>query len=468
MKTVQDLVDKVPNLVQLFHNGGINPVRRSFFDVLSRWIDSEYSTWREEQRAWRETCILFDQSHHMSVTYLKGPDAKKMLSYLSPCTFANLATNRGKQYFCVNSEGKHIGDCILHYYGEEEGFELISGFPLQSWVMYHAETGGWDVSYEHDPASPMNPEGQRRKFRFEIEGPAARDILDEACEGGFPDIKFFHTDFVAIAGVKVHVLRHAMAGHGGAEIAGPYEDKEKVLNTLLEVGAKHGIKRGGTKTYFSSPLESGWIPNPFPAIYSDTEEMKKFRQWLPIKSYEGILQISGSFVPDNVEDLYVDAWDLGYDRFIKFDHEFIGREALEAAKDKPHRVKRALEFNQEDVMRVVASQFDDGPRYKAIEGPVAAYGSSTAHQDELRSVDGELIGVSQWVGISANERCMISNCYIDEKYAEPGTEVVVVWGEPNGGSNKPQVERHAQTTIRATVSGVPFAKTSKEKKTRVI
>ncbi|MER7841051.1 hypothetical protein ABTY98_35455 [Streptomyces sp. NPDC096040] len=38
-----------------------------------------------------------------------------------------------------------------------------------------------------------------------------------------------------------------------------------------------------------------------------------------------------------------------------------------------------------------------------------------------------------------------------------GREVGLVWGEPNGGSGNPAVERHAQTTIRATISRRPFA-----------
>lgn len=46
---------------------------------------------------------------------------------------------------------------------------------------------------------------------------------------------------------------------------------------------------------------------------------------------------------------------------------------------------------------------------------------------------------------------------IDPAHAEPGTEVVVVWGEPGGGSRKPRVERHRQVQVRATVAPVPFA-----------
>ena len=34
--------------------------------------------------------------------------------------------------------------------------------------------------------------------------------------------------------------------------------------------------------------------------------------------------------------------------------------------------------------------------------------------------------------------------------------MTLVWGEPDGGSAKPTVERHVQTEIRAVVSPVPY------------
>jgi syringate O-demethylase len=40
---------------------------------------------------------------------------------------------------------------------------------------------------------------------------------------------------------------------------------------------------------------------------------------------------------------------------------------------------------------------------------------------------------------------------LDES-VEDGSEVTVIWGEEDGGSRKPIVERHVQTAIRATVS----------------
>ena len=47
------------------------------------------------------------------------------------------------------------------------------------------------------------------------------------------------------------------------------------------------------------------------------------------ESYEAKASIGGSFVSANIEDYYLTPWDLGYGHFVKFDHDFIGREALE-------------------------------------------------------------------------------------------------------------------------------------------
>jgi vanillate/3-O-methylgallate O-demethylase len=40
----------------------------------------------------------------------------------------------------------------------------------------------------------------------------------------------------------------------------------------------------------------------------------------------------------------------------------------------------------------------------------------------------------------------------------PGTEVTLVWGEPDGGSAKTTVERHRQFEMRALVAPVPYSR----------
>jgi hypothetical protein len=56
-----------------------------------------------------------------------------------------------------------------------------------------------------------------------------------------------------------------------------------------------------------------------------------------------------------------------------------------------------------------------------------------------------------------NEGEMLSLAMLDARSATPGTQVVLTWGEPGGGSRKPHVERHEQLKVRATVAPVPYA-----------
>jgi vanillate/3-O-methylgallate O-demethylase len=48
--------------------------------------------------------------------------------------------------------------------------------------------------------------------------------------------------------------------------------------------------------------------------------------------------------------------------------------------------------------------------------------------------------------MSDGERTMV-----DEAQAVDGAEVTIIWGEENGGTAKPLVERHVQTDVRATI-----------------
>jgi len=76
-------------------------------------------------------------------------------------------------------------------------------------------------------------------------------------------------------------------------------------------------------------------------------------------------------------------------------------------------------------------------------------------------VGGEQVGVSLDCGYIANERAMVSLATVDVAHSEPGTEVVVLWGEePN--SAKPQVEEHRLREIRATVAPVPYVRFARD------
>jgi glycine cleavage system aminomethyltransferase T len=389
--------------------------------------------------------VLFDQSFHMTDVYFEGPDVKRLLSDIGVNTLKNFGTNKAKQFVACNYDGYVIGDAIL--FGHAEDRVSVVGRPsVPNWVHFHAESGNYDVKVTRDERTVSNDDS-RLIYRYQIQGPNALDLIKSVHEGEFPDIKFFNLGDLKIAGKKVRALNHNMSRMGGLELHGPVEDRDIILEALLKAGPEFDLVMGGSRAYSTVSPESGWIPSPMPAIYSG-EAMKPYREWLSANGFEANASLGGSFYSDNIEDYYQTPWDLGYGKHINFDHDFIGRAALEKMADQPHRRKVWLKWNDEDVQKVFASQLGSGDRFKYMEVPNAYY--SILPFDKIVA-DGRVVGLSTYTVYTSNVRSWFSLAMVDEDVPD-NTEVKVVWGEEDGGSAKPVVERHIQTNIRATVS----------------
>ena len=406
---------------------------------------AQFTNWRDEQEAWQKSVVIFDQSFHMTDVYFEGPDVRRLLSDLAVNTLSNFGANKAKQIVACNYDGHVIGDAIL--FGHTDNKVSVVGRPsVPNWVDFHAKTGGYDVKVTRDERTVSN-KGERLIYRYQIQGPNALDLIKSVHEGPFPDIKFFNLGDLKIAGRHVRALNHNMSRMGGLELHGPAADGPAVLEAILAAGPQFGLLRGGSRAYSTVSPESGWIPSPMPAIYSG-EKMKAYREWLPANGFEACASLGGSFYSNRIEDYYQTPWDLGYGKHVKFDHDFIGCEALEKMADKPHRRKLWLKWNNDDVLKVFASQLGHGPRYKYMETPNAYY--SILPFDKVLVGD-RMVGLSTYSVYTSNIRQWFSLAMSDEDVAD-GTEAVVVWGEENGGSAKPIVERHVQTNIRATIS----------------
>jgi syringate O-demethylase len=414
-------------------------------------VPAEYTNWRDEQLAWQHSCVLFNQSYHMADLAVRGPDALTLLSNLGVNSFNGFVTDKAKQFVPCTPDGYVIGDVIL-FALDDQSYNLVGRAPVLNWITYHAEVGKYDVEVELDQRSAMRTDGRRRSYRFQVQGPNAMQVIEKALGGKAPELKFFNMTHLTIGGKQVRALRHGMVGQPGWELFGPWDDYAPVHEALVEAGAEFGMRLVGGRAYSSNTLESGWIPSPLPAVYSG-ESLKPYREWLPERGYEGSASIGGSFVSDDIEDYYFTPWDLGYGHLVKFDHEFIGREALEAKVDDDHRQKVTLALDDDDVTRTIGTMFRREGRAKFMDWPSAVY---SMHPFDDVTVDGETVGVSTWIGYSANEGKMLTLAVLDAEFAEPGTEVTFHWGEPDGGSSKPTVERHEQTELRAIVSPVPY------------
>ncbi len=341
-RNLQELLDEKGDVVEMLRNSQLGTY---IYPV----VPAEFSNWRREQKAWRETAVLYDQTHHMVNLFISGPDALKLLSDTGINSFANFPVNTAKQFVPTASNGGVIGDGILFHLAEDE-FVYVGRAPAANWLQFHAETGGYDVEFRYDDRSPSRPYGKavhREYYRFQIQGPNAWPIIEKLNGGPLEQVKFFHMGDLTIAGEHG---AHAAPRHGRRARASssgvPTSSTARIRDAILEAGAEFGIE----------PVRLARLLVQHPRVGLDplaaAGHLHRARQSAPTASgcrptaTRRPTPSPARFVSDDIEDYYLNPWELGYGSFVKFDHDFIGRDALEqidpdaAAQEGHPRVER--------------------------------------------------------------------------------------------------------------------------------
>ncbi|WP_406472204.1 aminomethyl transferase family protein [Streptomyces sp. NBC_01615] len=431
--SLQDGIDKAGSPIKLLWKPGAAPWTPEV-------VEREYAGWRQEQAAWHEGVALLNLSHHMFDMWIEGPDATRLLADHGVNNFENFALGQAKQYVPVTKDGNIVTDGILAR--EAENKYLLSGIPAaQHWVQYHAEKGGYDVAFATDASSAFRQGGGDPKlFRYQIQGPLAKDVVERAFGGPLPETKFFHSAPVALDGRHFRALRHGMAGQAGFEFIGPWEHAAYVHEAFLKAGEPFGLVQVGALAYTTPSVESGWIPSPVPGIYSDPD-LREYREQLALFGIEGQRPLNGSYFSEDIEDYYASPYELGYGKMISFRHDFLGRDALVKAKEAVRRTKVTLVFDADDVRELIGRGQDPGF--------VLTYA-----RHRVENVTG-LVGMTMQTASIDPVGTVLSLTLIDTAYAEPGTEVWVVWGEHPGPGTAPEADL-GLPRIRATVRPAPF------------
>jgi vanillate/3-O-methylgallate O-demethylase len=442
LKSLESIIQEAGGPVKLLRGSNIGPYT---FPV----IPPEFTNWRDEVRAWKDSVALLELSYHMTELHLRGRDVVKFLSTLATNKLDPYPVLRGKQLVLAGHDGNMIGDAIA--FRETEDFIRVVGAPFASdWLQYNAGICGMDVTATRDDNFSIRS-GTRDVFRIQIQGPNALPLMREVTDNTLPDIKFFDIGEFKIAGHTVRALRHGMAGEPGYEIYGPWDVQADVRAALEKVGENYNMRKVGALAYSTTAQESGWMPMPLPAIYHGAE-MKPYREWLNQYFLESVGSLGGSFVSDNITDYYVDPVEVGYKTLIDFNHDFIGKEALRDKVANPKRKKVTLEWNNDDVLACLGSSLvspETGGMYMKLPNPMYA-----TFQSDAIIKGGKHAGISQWLAFSANANQVISLSLVDIEHAEPGTEVTVLWGEPN--STRRPVDKHKLREIRAKVAPAPY------------
>ncbi|WBY02943.1 hypothetical protein PE066_05235 [Ramlibacter tataouinensis] len=424
----------------------MEPIRpqRHDIDRTTSWGKDEYTDWMDESMSWKTTCYVGDWSWLPELN-IWGPDAQRFLSDFTVNSMAAHEIGQAKHAIFCSKEGKVIGEGVLARLGEQE-FELNASGPVNLWLQYNLERGNYKAQSQL----------RREKTKVQVSGPNALYLLEKLTRESLRDIRFMRFRIVPLAGCDVAFLRQGMAGEIGFELHGPLSHLDAMLAAIMEAGQEFGIRRLGSRTALINHLEAGfptvnldYLPATAGAAEREFFEMYNTRlaprgtiEWRV--GVARVLKVRGSFDGDDVSAWYRSPVELGWGRNVKLDHDFWGRTALEAELQDPKRTIVSLVWNAEDVQDVCDSYFSPSEQpYEYMDMPrsllVCSYASKVI-------ANGREVGVATSRGYSFYYRKMISHCVIDLPFAEPGTEVTVIWGEPH----------KRQKEIRAVVHTYPF------------
>jgi len=396
------------------------------------WGGPEYTSWQDEQMSWKTTCYVGDWSFLWDLE-VSGPDALKVFRDTGVNSVENFAIGQAKHLVQCNTIGKVVAEGVVMRMAEDR-FRTQSSTAF--WTAFNLERGSYDARWR-----------EIKTFQLQVSGPKALAVCEKVTGESLRDIKFMHFRRVAIAGCEAYAVRQGMAGEIGFEFHGAQADKAAVLAAILTAGEEFGIRRLGRRTAMINHLEAAfptglwhYLAN---AFTPDTEGYREF-----IETHfdtSGIAPtLHGSFQSEDIHEYTFSPFELGWAKCVKFDHEFVGRAALERelAEDN-YRRRVTLEYNSDDIVKIYASLFGQDEPYEYIDIPhPQRWGAWT---DAVLQNDRPM-GIASMPGYSYFFRRMLALAFVDKRVAQPGSQVQVLWGEPG----------KRQTLIRATVAPAPY------------
>ena len=153
----------------------------------------------------------------------------KLLSDTGINSLEKFPVNTAKQFVPTAPNGNVIGDGILFHLDEDEYVFVgrapareLAAVPGRDRWLQRRDREGRPLALAARTVSAVT----RKYWRFQIQGPNAWPIIEKINGGKVEEVKFFHMDYLDVAGDRVRTLRHGMAGAPGLEMWGPYDSTE--------------------------------------------------------------------------------------------------------------------------------------------------------------------------------------------------------------------------------------------------
>jgi aminomethyltransferase len=178
---------------------------------------------------------------------VSGSDATEFLCYVSARDIAKLKVGQVGYGCWCDEDGKVLDDGTVTRW-DDNAYRLTSADPSFAWLSRHAR--GFDVTIK-DVSTEL--------AALALQGPTARAILDDACDGDVASLRYFRAMTTRLAGVEVDITRTGYTGDLGYEVWIPAEHALTVYDALSESGRSHGMLPLGLDALDVCRIEAGFI-----------------------------------------------------------------------------------------------------------------------------------------------------------------------------------------------------------------
>jgi glycine cleavage system aminomethyltransferase T len=379
----------------------------------------EADPWKEITMSWKESCYIHAGLSMIPEMIYEGADAQKVLSMACINNVYKWPIGKSKHLVQCDKDGLIVNHGLTHR-DSDTRFRQLASHPA---AVLKQVKPGMDFKFS-----------TREIFLFQFAGPKSLQALERVTGESLRDVGFLDTRPTRIPGIpaEIEIARIGMAGTLAYELRGAAEHGPAVYDAVYQAGKPLGMKRLGWLSYVVNHVEGG-----FPQQGCTFTPM--FDEPFP-------LLCTGSVNPADLRARLRTPGEVGWSWMAKFDHDFVGREAVEAEAKNPKRTVATLRWNPEDVIDIYASLFKKGEEYKTLDLPCGQPMPAGGHADHVTAKDGKKIGISSGTIYSYYYREVISLCAIDIDQAKIGANVIVHWGDYGKRIKE----------VRATVERFPY------------
>lgn len=244
-----------------------------------------YTSIQEEHNTVRQHVGIFDVSH-MGEIQIMGKDATAFVESFFTNNVKDVQNGKVVYGFICNEDGGVIDDLLIYKYHDEKFLLVVNAANREKDLEVIVQRkGSFDVAIE-DISDQIG--------LIAIQGPKSEQVLQRLTDEDLTQIKpYSFKEDVKVMGLRTMISRTGYTGEDGFEVYTESEDVVALWLKLLEIGADEGLK----------PIGLG------------ARDTLRFEAGLPLY---------GNELSDTITPI-----EAGLKPFVKFDHDFIGKEALQ-------------------------------------------------------------------------------------------------------------------------------------------